>query len=159
MSRYQKLVNESYSGQPQREQQQQQPQPAQLQSQQQFQHQQQQQQQGPSVGYQVFLYREQLARRKVEYIRLSKAKYFITETLLAKTVRNLQRCSIDELKTVNNQLQFKNKLRHEIHRLRRLQSLGIRNASPHMESTELWIYGLDFDCIVDKKEPRMTCEM
>ncbi|XP_068149033.1 uncharacterized protein [Drosophila tropicalis] len=91
----------------------------------------------PSVGYHLYLLREQLSRRNVEYMRLSKAKYFITETLLAKTVSNLKGCNIDELKTVNNQIVFKHKLKRQIHRLRKLQSLGIKNANPHMESTEL----------------------
>lgn len=133
MSRYQQLVNQSNSSQPQQQQQLLRLQQQQLQPQQKL-----QQQSPPSVGYHLYLYREQLSRRKVEYIRLSKAKYFITETLLAKTVRNLKGCSIDDLKTVNNQIVFKHKLRHQIHRLRKLQSLGIRNANPHMESTELW---------------------
>ncbi|KAH8410706.1 hypothetical protein KR222_011232 [Zaprionus bogoriensis] len=132
MPRYQQLVNESSCSQPQEQQQQ-----LRLQPQQQQQQQQQQEQSPPSVGYHLYLYREQLSRRKVEYMRLSKAKYFITETLLARTVRNLKGCSIDDLKTVNNQIVFKHKLRHQIHRLRKLQKLGIRNASPHMESTEL----------------------
>lgn len=116
MPRYQQLVNESNNNSPQ----------------------QQHSEQPPSVGYHLYLYREQLARRKVEYMRLSKAKYFITETLLAKNWRNLKGCSADDLKTVNNQIVFKHKLRHQIHRLRKLQNLGIRNANPHMESTELW---------------------
>lgn len=133
MSRYQQLVNQSNSSQSQQQQQQfrRLQQPTQQQQQQQL-------QPPPSVGYHLYLYREQLSRRKVEYIRLSKAKYFITETLLAETVRNLKGCSVDDLRTVNNQIVFKHKLRHQIHRLRKLQSLGIRNANPHMESTELW---------------------
>ncbi|EDW17572.1 uncharacterized protein Dmoj_GI12748 [Drosophila mojavensis] len=116
MSRYQQLANERSSRQ--QGQQMYYPQP-------------------PSVGYHLYLYREQLARKNVEYMRLSKAKYFITETLLAKTVRNLKACSLDELKTVNNQIVFKHKLKHQIYRLRKLQNLGIRNANPQMESTEL----------------------
>ncbi|KAH8302742.1 hypothetical protein KR044_010367 [Drosophila immigrans] len=133
MSRYQQLVNESSDdGSNTNCSAKQTPQKQQQHHQQHYQH-----QQAPSVGYHLYLYREQLARRKVEYIRLSKAKYFITETLLAKTVRNLKGCSLDELKTVNNQIMFKHKLRHQIHRLRKLQSLGIRNANPQMESTEL----------------------
>ncbi|XP_060655159.1 uncharacterized protein LOC132790598 [Drosophila nasuta] len=131
MSRYQQLVNESSSSSNHCAANQAQP------KEQQQPQQQQQQPPAPSVGYHLYLYREQLARRKVEYIRLSKAKYFITETLLEKTVRNLKGCSLDELKTVNNQIVFKHKLRHQITRLRKLQSLGIRNASPNMESTEL----------------------
>ncbi|XP_017840051.1 uncharacterized protein LOC108597946 [Drosophila busckii] len=99
--------------------------------------QEQQQQQPFNVGYHLFWYRQQLTRRNVEYMRLSKAKYFITETLLAKTVRNLKACSMDELRTVNNQIVFKHKLKHQIYRLRKLQSLGIKNANPHMQSTEL----------------------
>ncbi|XP_020815728.1 uncharacterized protein LOC110189853 [Drosophila serrata] len=96
-----------------------------------------QQHQKPSVGYHLYLYRQQLAQRNVEYIRLSKAKYCITDTLLSKTVRNLKGCSIDELKTVNNQIVFRHKLKHQIMRLRKLKSLGIKNANPKMESTEL----------------------
>ncbi|XP_034483333.1 uncharacterized protein LOC117788622 [Drosophila innubila] len=125
MSRYQQLVNESSNNSQQQQQQQQKEQQCQRLP------------QSPSVGYHLYLYREQLARRNVEYMRLSKAKYFITETLLAKTVRNLKGATVDELKTVNNQIVFKHKLRHQIHRLRTLKSLGYRNPNPNMESTEL----------------------
>ncbi|XP_022232066.2 uncharacterized protein LOC111080635 [Drosophila obscura] len=103
----------------------------------QHQHRHQYQQQPANVGYHLYLYRQQLARRNVEYMRLSKAKYCITDTLLAKTVRNLKACSVDELKTVNNQIVFRHKLKHQIRRLRKLQFLGIKNANPQMESTEL----------------------
>ncbi|XP_034656004.1 uncharacterized protein LOC117893483 [Drosophila subobscura] len=101
------------------------------------QHRHQYQQQPANVGYHLYLYRQQLARRNVEYMRLSKAKYCITDTLLTKTVRNLKACSVDELKTVNNQIVFRHKLKHQIRRLRKLQFLGIKNANPKMESTEL----------------------
>ncbi|XP_026847408.1 uncharacterized protein LOC113566346 [Drosophila persimilis] len=135
MPRYQKLINEDstmetstlpqqkHSKQPQVEHQ--------------LQHRHQYQQQPPNVGYHLYLYRQQLARRNVEYMRLSKAKYCITDTLLAKTVRNLKACTVDELKTVNNQIVFRHKLKHQIRRLRKLQFLGIKNANPQMESTEL----------------------
>ncbi|KAM8710253.1 hypothetical protein ACLKA7_016966 [Drosophila subpalustris] len=129
MSRYQQLVNESSNSSQQQQQQ--------KEKEQQFQRMPQSQAQPPSVGYHLYMYREQLARRNCEYMRLSKAKYFITETLLAKTVRNLKGCTVDELKTVNNQIVFKHKLRHQIHRLRKLQSLGYRNPNPNMQSTEL----------------------
>ncbi|XP_017014262.1 uncharacterized protein [Drosophila takahashii] len=128
MPRYQKLINESDSNAA-----------AATVAQQQQQHHRYQQQQHkmPSVGYHLYLYRQQLAQKNVEYMRLSKAKYFITDTLLAKTVRNLKGCSVDELKTVNHQIVFRHKLRHQIQRLRKLKSLGIKNANPKMESTEL----------------------
>ncbi|KAH8295770.1 hypothetical protein KR018_008266 [Drosophila ironensis] len=118
MPRYQKLINESDNTSAATSQQQQKPQP-------------------PNVGYHLYVYRQQLSRKNVEYMRLSKAKYVITDTLLAKTVRNLKGCSVDDLKTVNNQIQFRHKLRNQIQRLRKLRSLGIKNANPQMESTEL----------------------
>ncbi|XP_017127146.1 uncharacterized protein LOC108145948 [Drosophila elegans] len=128
MPRYQKLINESDGDSY----------PAATINQQQQQHRyQQQQHKSPSVGYHLYLYRQQLAQKKVEYMRLSKAKYIITDSLLAKTVRNLKGCSVDELKTVNHQIVFRHKLRHQIQRLRKLKSLGIKNANPKMESTEL----------------------
>ncbi|BFF98158.1 uncharacterized N-acetyltransferase [Drosophila madeirensis] len=138
MPRYQKLINEdssmdSTSTRPQQRDSKQQ----QQEEQQQQQHRHQYQQQPANVGYHLYLYRQQLARRNVEYMRLSKAKYCITDTLLNKTVRNLKACSVDELKTVNNQIVFRHKLKHQIRRLRKLQFLGIKNANPKMESTEL----------------------
>nr|NP_647928.1 uncharacterized protein Dmel_CG13711 [Drosophila melanogaster]AAF47938.1 uncharacterized protein Dmel_CG13711 [Drosophila melanogaster] len=127
MPRYQKLINECDSK------------PAKNAGQQeQQQHCYQQQPKGtPNVGYHLYLYRQQLSQKNVEYMRLSKAKYFITDTLLAKTVRNLKGYSADELKTVNHQIVFRHKLRRQIQRLRKLRSLGIKNANPKMESTEL----------------------
>ncbi|KAH8286326.1 hypothetical protein KR054_007049 [Drosophila jambulina] len=125
MPRYQKLINEEDNM------------PSASSSSQEQQQHRFQQHQKPSVGYHLYLYRQQLAQRNVEYIRLSKAKYCITDTLLSKTVKNLKGCSIDELKTVNNQIVFRHKLKHQILRLRKLKSLGIKNANPKMESTEL----------------------
>ncbi|XP_033156887.1 uncharacterized protein LOC117138955 [Drosophila mauritiana] len=126
MPRYQKLINECDSK------------PATNAGQQEQQHRYQQQPNGtPNVGYHLYLYRQQLSQKNVEYMRLSKAKYFITDTLLAKTVKNLKGCSVDELKTVNHQIVFRHKLRRQIQRLRKLRSLGIKNANPKMESTEL----------------------
>ncbi|EDV39008.1 uncharacterized protein Dana_GF25089 [Drosophila ananassae] len=124
MPRYQKLINESENM------------PAATSQQQQHCYQK-QQQHPPNVGYHLYLYRQQLSRKNVEYMRLSKAKYVITDTLLAKTVRNLKGCSVEDLKTVNNQIVFRHKLKNQILRLRKLRNLGIKNANPQMESTEL----------------------
>ncbi|KAH8379114.1 hypothetical protein KR009_003131 [Drosophila setifemur] len=95
------------------------------------------QNQQTNVGYHLYLYRQQLSQKKVEYMRLSKAKYVITDTLLTKTVRNLKGCSVEELKTVNKQIVFRHKLKNQILRLRKLRSLGMKNPNPKMETTEL----------------------
>lgn len=92
---------------------------------------------GTSVSYTLFLYREELSRRNTRYMRLSKTKICLTDGLISKTIRNIPQCSVEDLKACSREMQFKNKLKQQIHRLKRLQELGVKNASPNLISTDL----------------------
>ncbi|KAH8379449.1 hypothetical protein KR009_005082 [Drosophila setifemur] len=73
----------------------------------------------PTVTYHLFMYRVELARRNARQLRLSRTKIEITDELISKTVRNLKTCSMDDLKAVNRELQFKRKLRSNVSKLRK----------------------------------------
>lgn len=90
-----------------------------------------------TVPYTLFLYREELRRRNTQYIRLSKTKIYLTDGLISKTVRNITRLNVEELKNLSREIMFKKKLRHQVKRLRRLQEIGITNPNPNAMTTEL----------------------
>lgn len=68
----------------------------------------------PSLSYVLFLYREQLSQGKVEPIRFYRTKMSLTDRLIKKTARNLDKCSIDDMIAVNRQICFKKKLKHKL---------------------------------------------
>ncbi|XP_013115157.1 uncharacterized protein LOC106092778 [Stomoxys calcitrans] len=90
-----------------------------------------------SISYTLFLYREELKRRQVSFKRLSRTKISLTDKLITKSVRNLEKCTTEDLRAINQELLFKKKLKHQIKRIYNLEKLGIRNANPNLESTEL----------------------
>ncbi|KAH8410697.1 hypothetical protein KR222_006648 [Zaprionus bogoriensis] len=73
----------------------------------------------PTVSYHLFLYREELSRRNARQLRLSRTKIEITDELISRTVRNIKTCSMDDLKAINRELQFKRKLRSNVSKLRK----------------------------------------
>ncbi|XP_075164693.1 uncharacterized protein LOC142237208 [Haematobia irritans] len=90
-----------------------------------------------SIIYTLFLYREELKRRSVSFKRLSRTKISLTDKLITKSVRNLEECTTDDLRAINRELLFKKKLKHQVKRIQHLEKLGIRNANPNLQSTEL----------------------
>ncbi|XP_037929612.1 uncharacterized protein LOC119679457 [Teleopsis dalmanni] len=90
-----------------------------------------------NLSYQLFLYREELRKRNSQYLRLSKKKFEITDELITQKVSNLNECTPEDIKTINQELEFKRKLKLEIYRTRKLMNLGMKNVGPNTPSTEL----------------------
>ncbi|KAM7356771.1 uncharacterized protein ACRADG_002405 [Cochliomyia hominivorax] len=91
----------------------------------------------PTVSYTVFMYREELKRRQARYLPLNKTKIVLTNKLISKSVRNFKHCTADDLKAITREMFFKKKLKKQIVKIQKLQNLGIDNANPNAESTEL----------------------
>uniref|UniRef100_A0A1I8MND1 SERTA domain-containing protein n=1 Tax=Musca domestica TaxID=7370 RepID=A0A1I8MND1_MUSDO len=91
----------------------------------------------PTVGYTLYLYREELRRPQARYTRLNKTKLTLTDNLINKCARNLKQCSREDLQAITREIQFKTTLTNQLQRLRNLEKLGLRNVSPNLESTDL----------------------
>ncbi|XP_061400292.1 uncharacterized protein LOC133336014 [Musca vetustissima] len=91
----------------------------------------------PSISYTLFLYREELKRTKASFKRLNRTKISLTDKLISKSVRNLEKCSTEDLRVINRELLFKKKLKYQMQRIRQLEKLGMRNVNPNTPSTEL----------------------
>lgn len=68
----------------------------------------------PSISYVLFLYREQLRKGNLHSLQLNHTKISLTEKLIRKTEENIRRCSLDDMMTLNRQIMFRNKLKHQI---------------------------------------------
>lgn len=91
----------------------------------------------PTVGYTLFLYREELRRSKVRYSRLNRTKLTLTDELITKGVKNLKQCSMDDLQAITRELLFKKKLNNQLRRIRKLEKMGLKNPNPNTDITAL----------------------
>lgn len=91
----------------------------------------------PTVSYTLFMYREELKRREARYLRLNKTKVALTSELISKSVRNFKHCTTEDLKAITREMLFKKKLKKQIVRIQKLENLGIENANPNAQSTQL----------------------
>ncbi|KAM7356304.1 uncharacterized protein ACRADG_002108 [Cochliomyia hominivorax] len=83
--------------------------------------QQQQQQQQPGFSYILYLHREELRKRKSSFMRISHTKFQLTHELITKTVRNIHKCSPDDLQILSRETIFKKNLRRQIARMKHQQ--------------------------------------
>ena len=91
-----------------------------------------------SVSYTLFLYREELRRSQCSFKRLNRTKISLTDKLIKKSVRNLEKCSMEDLHAINREILFKKKLKYQMQRSRQLEKLGMRNIDPNqIQTTEL----------------------
>ncbi|XP_023305696.2 uncharacterized protein LOC111687488 [Lucilia cuprina] len=90
-----------------------------------------------TVSYTLFLYREELRRSQSRFTQLNRTKISLTDKLIAKSVRNLEKCSIEDLHAFNQEILFKKKLKYQIQRSRHLKKLGLKNVNSKISSTEL----------------------
>ncbi|KAH8378667.1 hypothetical protein KR009_000579 [Drosophila setifemur] len=82
----------------------------------------------PSFPYQLFLYRQELRRSSADfsYLRLSKAKIMLTSELIAKNIgAGNPMSSVEELKALSREVQFKKRLCHQVDRLQQFRQLGL----------------------------------
>ncbi|SPP76446.1 uncharacterized protein LOC117579792 [Drosophila guanche] len=81
-----------------------------------------------NFSYQLFLYRQELKRASADfsYLRLSRAKIMLTNELIAKKIgSNEQMSSVDDLKMLSRELQFKKRLASQVERLEEFKNLGL----------------------------------
>ncbi|XP_046808244.1 uncharacterized protein LOC124420162 [Lucilia cuprina] len=91
-----------------------------------------------TVSYTLFLYREELRRNQTRYIRLNRTKISLTDKLISTSVRNLEKCSMEDLHAINREILFKKKLKYQVQRIRNLEKLGVKNVNPNqLPTTEL----------------------
>lgn len=90
-----------------------------------------------TVTYALFLYHEELRRRKTRYMRLNKTKILLTHNLVSQGIKNLKYCSIDDINAIRREMLFKQKLKKQLKRIKQLEKLGIENPNPNALTTVL----------------------
>ncbi|XP_017139037.1 uncharacterized protein LOC108153497 [Drosophila miranda] len=81
-----------------------------------------------NFSYQLFLYRQELKRASADfsYLRLSRAKIMLTKELIAKKIGSCdQMSSVDDLKMLSREVQFKKRLTSQVERLEEFKNLGL----------------------------------
>lgn len=81
-----------------------------------------------STSYILFLYCEELNRKKVRVVNLKKTKIHLTDKLVSKGVRNLKECSIADLRAITRELLYKNKLKLQLKQLQCNKMLNAKNS-------------------------------
>ncbi|XP_030570111.1 uncharacterized protein LOC115769440 [Drosophila novamexicana] len=93
-----------------------------------------------SFDYQLFLYRQELRRANTDfsYLRLSRAKIMLTAELIAKNIGSYNKmCSVDDLKMLSREVQFKKRLCNQVERLEQFQELGLTDVVLNGKKTAL----------------------
>ncbi|XP_046808709.1 uncharacterized protein LOC111687570 [Lucilia cuprina] len=75
------------------------------------------------VSYMLYLHREELRKRKSSCMRISRTKFQLTHELITKTVKNIHKCSPDDLQILSRETIFKKNLRRQIARMKYHQLL------------------------------------
>ncbi|KAH8306937.1 hypothetical protein KR044_001444 [Drosophila immigrans] len=81
-----------------------------------------------SFPYQIFLHRLELRKSEKDfsYLRLSRSKIMLTAQLIDKNIGNCNKlCTLDDLKVLSREVQFKKKLINQVERLEQFQELGL----------------------------------
>ena len=81
-----------------------------------------------NIVYSLFVYREELRKRKSSFLRLSRTKLLLTNGLISKTVKNINDCSADDLEALNREIIFKKQLMRQMHYRRMELQQQIRSA-------------------------------
>ena len=89
-----------------------------------------------SVGYTLFLYRQEVSRTKKNYKRLNQTKISLTDDLTSKGVKNLKECSMEDLQAITRELKYKQKLKRNLHHIRKMEKNGVKNANPDNKTKE-----------------------
>ncbi|XP_030387486.1 uncharacterized protein LOC115634075 [Scaptodrosophila lebanonensis] len=93
-----------------------------------------------SFHYQLFLYRQELRRANTDYsyLRLSRAKIMLTSELIAKNVNTGSKLnSLDDLKMLSREVQFKKRLCTQVERLEQFRELGLTDVVLNGKRTAL----------------------
>nr|NP_001097507.1 uncharacterized protein Dmel_CG34266 [Drosophila melanogaster]ABW08466.1 uncharacterized protein Dmel_CG34266 [Drosophila melanogaster] len=78
-----------------------------------------------SVAYALFLHRQELRRRQMLYVKVSKTKILLTKELIAEQRQRLANCSPEDLQILNRETQFKRQLQQKLkHRSKQLKAIA-----------------------------------
>ncbi|XP_037949702.1 uncharacterized protein LOC119680831 [Teleopsis dalmanni] len=94
-----------------------------------------------TVGYAIFLHKNELNRRKKNYIRRSASKIKLTDGLISNVKRNIKYCTPDDLVTMSRETIYKKKLDKSVNlRVEYMQQLRkcrkLQQKTPHEENEE-----------------------
>ncbi|EDV50958.1 uncharacterized protein LOC6544075 [Drosophila erecta] len=78
-----------------------------------------------SVAYALFLHRQELRRRQMLYVQVSRTKIQLTKELIAEQKQRLASCSSEDLQILSRQTQFKRQLQQKLkHRSKQLKVIA-----------------------------------
>ncbi|XP_033156991.1 uncharacterized protein LOC117139007 [Drosophila mauritiana] len=78
-----------------------------------------------SVAYALFLHRQELRRRQMLYVQVSKTKIKLTKELIAEQKQRLASCSPEDLQILSRETQFKRQLQQKLkHRSKQLKAIA-----------------------------------
>ncbi|XP_013100936.2 uncharacterized protein LOC106082759 [Stomoxys calcitrans] len=90
-----------------------------------------------SIPYTIFMYKEELRKGTAEFMRLSKVKLHLTDTLITKTIQNISQYDVAEVITIDQQMVFKKRLFSKMHKIRKLEKMGLKHIDPNQISEDL----------------------
>lgn len=90
-----------------------------------------------SLPYTIFMYKEELRKRDTHFIKLSKVKIYLTDNLISNTIRNINKYDVEEVMNINQQMLFKKRLHTKMHKIRKLEKLGVKDIDPNYISDEM----------------------
>ncbi|XP_075150300.1 uncharacterized protein LOC142224411 [Haematobia irritans] len=90
-----------------------------------------------SIPYTIFIYKEELRKGTAEFMRLSKVKLHLTDTLITKTIKNISQYDVAEVININEQMIFKKRLFSKMHKIRKLQKMGLKHIDPNQISDDV----------------------
>ncbi|KAH8408071.1 hypothetical protein KR222_008820 [Zaprionus bogoriensis] len=93
-----------------------------------------------SFPYYLYLYRQELRRSSSDfsYLRLARAKIMLTSELISNNIGNCNKlCTVDDLKTISREVQFKKRLTCQVDRLEQFQELGLNSIILNGKKTPL----------------------
>ncbi|KAH8413282.1 hypothetical protein KR009_009607 [Drosophila setifemur] len=83
----------------------------------------------PSLHYTLFAYREELRRRNTPFMKMSTIKLHLTDNLILQTIKNIRQYDTIEIMNLNREITFKRRLTKQMHKVRKLEKLGL-NVDP-----------------------------
>ncbi|XP_065356024.1 uncharacterized protein LOC135950407 [Calliphora vicina] len=91
-----------------------------------------------SLPYMIYRYKEELRKPDDKpFMRLSKVKVLLTDNMITNTIRNIGQYDVMEIMNLNEQLQFKKRLQTKMHKIRKLEKMGVKDIDPNNISDEM----------------------
>ncbi|XP_061395077.1 uncharacterized protein LOC133330683 [Musca vetustissima] len=88
-----------------------------------------------NLNYALYLHREELQRRRMSKMRVSQTKLMLTHELITNTIKNIDKCSADDLQSLSRETVFKNNLQRHIARQRHHQYLQMLRMKQQRNAT------------------------